>query len=161
MVEPGRTRSGASLLLPNGKIDVKLLSGDTGDRMTVVEQESEGGPGPPLHVHYESDEWFYVLQGEMVFEMDGKQHYADTGTSLLVPMGTPHRFSNIGAKPSRILFAYSPRNGMEKYFAEAVAFRTANPNATREQVNVLWAKYKGKVLGDALLVKDVTVRRSV
>ena len=43
-----------------------------------------GKGGPPRHVHFEQDEWFYVIKGDYVFEVGGGGvHPAMLGQSAL------------------------------------------------------------------------------
>ena len=46
--------------------------------------------GPPAHVHAAEDDAFYVLDGELVFEVAGEEVTASTGTFVLVPPGGAH-----------------------------------------------------------------------
>jgi uncharacterized cupin superfamily protein len=39
-------------------------------------------PGPPLHVHSSEDELFYVLEGELAFQVDAQRILAKGGTTI-------------------------------------------------------------------------------
>ena len=53
----------------------------------------------------------------MTFTVGGVTHAAAPGTTVFVPRGAVHTFSNVGTAPARMLFMYSPA-GMEGMFAE-------------------------------------------
>ena len=44
-------------------------------------------PGPPVHVHPNSEESFDVLEGELEFLVDGKWSTVGAGGSVTVPAG--------------------------------------------------------------------------
>jgi mannose-6-phosphate isomerase-like protein (cupin superfamily) len=70
-----------------------LASGaQTGGRFEVFRMSQDGAGGPPLHVHHERDEGFYVLRGALVLTLGDTKVDAPTGSFVLVPAGTPHTF---------------------------------------------------------------------
>lgn len=70
----------------------------------------EIAPGRVLetHVHEEEDDAFYILEGEMIFTVEGKDVPAPPGTFVLVPPETEHAFRNNGATPVRMLNIHAP-----------------------------------------------------
>jgi len=68
-------------------------------------------PGRHLetHVHADEDDAFYILEGEMTFELgDGEEVAAPPGTFVLVPPGVPHAFTNHGSESVRMLNLHAP-----------------------------------------------------
>jgi mannose-6-phosphate isomerase-like protein (cupin superfamily) len=52
------------------------------------------GSGPNyLHVHYEDDEAWHVLEGTLTFRINDRTIEALRGTTVFVPAGTPHTYS--------------------------------------------------------------------
>src|SRR5215831_14363454 len=52
------------------------------------------GSGPDyLHVHYEDDEAWHVLEGALTFRFKDRTIEAPAGTTVFVPAGTPHTYS--------------------------------------------------------------------
>src|SRR5882757_10373383 len=47
-----------------GRITVKAGPDETGGAFSQIEVDDPRGGGPPLHVHHNEDETFYVLEGE-------------------------------------------------------------------------------------------------
>lgn len=72
--------------------------------------------GPPFHVHHNEDEWFYVLEGEYVVQVESEQFRLKAGDSILGPREIPHTWAFVGDKPGRILIAFAPANKMEEFF---------------------------------------------
>ena len=50
--------------------------------------------GPPRHVHSREDELFYVLEGEIVFELDGTRHTVRPGGTVYLRRGVVHAYQN-------------------------------------------------------------------
>jgi quercetin dioxygenase-like cupin family protein len=102
-------------------INVRLRGEDTKGRLAVMENRVAAGfSGPPLHVHPDFDETFYVLEGELTFQLGDERLTAGTGTLVFAPGETPHTFANLSAEDARILLACTPA-GFERYFDRLAA----------------------------------------
>jgi mannose-6-phosphate isomerase-like protein (cupin superfamily) len=55
----------------------------TGGSCTVMEQWMRGGIGPASHVH-NVDEWFFVLEGSMDMQVDGRDVTGKAGDSIWI-----------------------------------------------------------------------------
>lgn len=64
--------------------------------------------GPPIHEHRDEDDAFYVLEGELTFEVEGDEIVATPGTFVLVPPGIRHTFANHGDTAVRMLNIHAP-----------------------------------------------------
>lgn len=62
------------------------------DGLCVVEHRMPFGDSPPLHVHRNEDEVFHILEGEMRFRVDGRDHIAGAGETVLAPKGITHTY---------------------------------------------------------------------
>lgn len=45
----------------------------------------------PFHLHEDTDDFFLVLSGEMVMDLEGDSHPVKTGEIYVVPKGVTHR----------------------------------------------------------------------
>lgn len=59
-------------------------------RWAVVEITAPAGYEPPMHVHEEEDEAFYILDGELTITIGDQKHTAGAGAFVLSPQGVPH-----------------------------------------------------------------------
>lgn len=75
--------------------------------------------GPPLH-HHAHDEGFYVLDGEVTFEVDGERLTARPGEFAFAPGGSHHALANLSDAPARYLLVCTPA-GFERYFDRITA----------------------------------------
>ena len=88
---------------------VPLLEGDrTGGAFSVIEQwmRKDSGALAP-HVHNFCDEWFYVVDGALEFQVDGKALPAQSGDSIWVARGAVHQFV-VTSDVCHVLNGYTP-----------------------------------------------------
>ena len=71
--------------------------------------------GPPLHVHPSHAEGFYVLDGELTFQVRDELRTGRAGEFLFAAAGTPHTFANRRERDARLLVTCTPA-GLERYF---------------------------------------------
>jgi mannose-6-phosphate isomerase-like protein (cupin superfamily) len=62
---------------------------------------------------------FYVLEGELVIDLEGERRVLGPGSFVLVPPGVLHTFANSGSVPARFLNIYQP-SGNEHYLKEVM-----------------------------------------
>ena len=80
---------------------------DTDGAWSLMEQEIPAGRGPPLHRH-DWDEAYYVIEGALDFEIDGKQVRIERGDFTYLPRKTVHAFKGASPSPSRVLIFAAP-----------------------------------------------------
>ncbi len=100
---------------------VKVSARDTGGAMALFHLVAPRLSGPPLHVHSREDETFYVLTGELVFEIDGGRSTVGAGGVVFLPRGIPHRYQNFNAADAELLIAVTPGASFEAFFGELSA----------------------------------------
>jgi mannose-6-phosphate isomerase-like protein (cupin superfamily) len=59
---------------------------------SLVESEARQGNMPPLHVHHEEDETFYVLEGRLSLHVAGHSVELGPGEAAFGPRGVPHTY---------------------------------------------------------------------
>jgi DNA-binding transcriptional MerR regulator/quercetin dioxygenase-like cupin family protein len=115
-VAAGKDRFGEKITLGGEPNDCKVSAQDTGGAMCVF--EFAGGGGGPRHLHYDQDEWIYVLEGEFDFWIGDKQFRIGAGESVFLPRKVPHVWACANGKPGRIIDVYQPAGKMEDFFRE-------------------------------------------
>jgi quercetin dioxygenase-like cupin family protein len=86
---------------------IKATAADTGGQMTIVEVTDRPGAEAPLHVHHRDDEGFWILEGDVTFEVGEMTIQAGAGDYVFGPRDIPHRFT-VGDAGSRMLFILVP-----------------------------------------------------
>ncbi len=104
--------------------ETKATAADTGGQMTIVEVTEHPGAEAPLHVHHRDDEGFWILEGEVTFEVGDHTIEASAGDYVFGPRGIPHRF-RVGDRGCRMLFILVPAG------IEDVIRATSEPAASR------------------------------
>jgi len=84
---------------------------------SVLELRAPAGDQPPLHVHHDSDEGFYVLEGEVTVWAGDDQRVLGPGEFALGPKGVPHTYRVTSAAPARMIVTSS--NGAFASFVQA------------------------------------------
>lgn len=90
-----------------------------GPRSSLLEAAEPAGFGPPVHIHRDADEAFYVLAGAYMIFLEDRELPCPTGSFVYIPAGLRHGF-RVGAVPSRKLNLYTPA-AMVGYFDELSA----------------------------------------
>src|SRR5438876_6936963 len=72
---------------------------DTNGKYALWEAIVPPGGGPPPHVHSRVEESFYILEGEITFQIGDQRIMTTAGTFANMPVGTPHSFKNESSKP--------------------------------------------------------------
>jgi quercetin dioxygenase-like cupin family protein len=90
---------------------------DTNGKYALWEAIVLPGGGPPPHVHSREEEGFYVLEGEIAFQVGDQRLVAGPGVFANMPVGTSHSFKNEGSQPARMLISVAPA-GLERMFFE-------------------------------------------
>jgi quercetin dioxygenase-like cupin family protein len=97
----------------------------SGDSFGLVHMDMPAGEMPPLHVHRNEDEGFYVLGGEMTLYLPGESVTLRPGEFLLAPRGVPHAYE-VGPEGARALVSSAP-SGFERFVAEVAALEQVDP----------------------------------
>jgi quercetin dioxygenase-like cupin family protein len=96
---------------------VLLRSEESGGHVAIV--ELGGGGRPPLHRH-DFDETFYILEGELTFQLDDDVFTRRAGELAFAPRGVAHTYANLSGAPARALLMITPA-GFERYFDRIAA----------------------------------------
>ncbi|RYY60477.1 MAG: cupin domain-containing protein [Chitinophagaceae bacterium] len=68
------------------------------------------------HVHATQDEWWYVMTGEFLFRVGGKDFTAKPGDFVFGPRGVPHAFCKVGEGEAKLMMGFQPAGKMEAFF---------------------------------------------
>jgi mannose-6-phosphate isomerase-like protein (cupin superfamily) len=110
---------GRSIELGAFAMTVKANSDETDGIFSLLEAEEPPDFGPPLHLHHDAAEAFYVLEGEYVMFLDDRAVTCPAGSFIFIPAGMRHGF-RVGPAPSRKLNFYFPA-AMVGYFDDLSA----------------------------------------
>jgi mannose-6-phosphate isomerase-like protein (cupin superfamily) len=146
LVAADQDRFGEQRGLGVSAITFKVMPSDSRD-VFIIENTFHAQGGPSRHLHYEQDEWFYILEGEFIMEIDQDQFRLTPGDSILGPRKIPHVWAYTGGLRGRILIAFLPAGRMESFFRE-VTKANAMPPLDPE----LWRAHGMELVGPPLKV---------
>jgi quercetin dioxygenase-like cupin family protein len=97
-----------------------LRSEETGGHVSVIENVvAPRAKGPYLHTH-DFDETFYMLEGELVFQVEDQLVTKRRGEVAFAPRNVPHALTNHTDAPARYVLVCTPA-GLERQFARMAA----------------------------------------
>jgi mannose-6-phosphate isomerase-like protein (cupin superfamily) len=114
----------------NGLVTTKATAAETGRAYALAEHLVSAASNPPVHVHTDEDEAYYVLDGEMELEVGGVTTVARPGTYALAPHGRPHTFRVLTDTARVLVITSSPCGataGNFERFVETVGVSATAP----------------------------------
>ncbi len=93
---------------PGHIMAMKLFGRETSESITMFEQTVPAGTKSWLHVHHDSDEVVWVLEGEFTFKIGDEATTGGPGTCAFMPRNIGHAWKNSGVEPGRFLALYTP-----------------------------------------------------
>ena len=96
--------------------EVKASAADTAGQYTLVEITAPAGLETPLHVHYNEDEGFHVLEGSVTILVGDETVELAAGQHAFGPRDVPHKF-RVGPDGARMLWVLTP-GGFEDFIEE-------------------------------------------
>ena len=143
IVQPGRGE-----LLDLGNFQAVVLAGaaDTSNAFTLLQTQHEPTDfGPPMHIHHDAAEAFFVLEGTyLVFVEDGHEE-CPPGTFVYVPRGTRHTFKVVSESPGKKLNLFTPA-AMQGFFEELAAAEAAGA-VSADDLDAISTRHRMQVVG--------------
>lgn len=131
------------------EIHVLLEKDGTGGEMGMFTSRFAGPGGPPLHVHEDAAEAFYLLEGAAELVSGEQRMELKAGDVAFVPKGVDHTFHMTESQGGKILVIVTP-GGFEGFFA---ATRDLNMPDDIDKMNAISAEF-GQVFTGPPLAGD-------
>ena len=131
-------------------LDIKISSKDTDGDLAVFEQSGftpQGGP--PLHIHLHQDEFFYIVEGEYLFQVANEKYHMKSGDTIFLPRNVQHAFIQITEK-GKVIVSYMPAGKMEDFFKTTDAWSSP---PTLKEIEKVFEDHDMKVVGPPLKVE--------
>ena len=97
--------------------DILLRGEQSSDAVSAIQiTVAAGWDGPPLH-HHDFDEAFYVLDGELTFQLGEELATAGAGRLVFAPRNSIHTLANLSDREATYLLDCTPA-GFERRFED-------------------------------------------
>jgi len=153
-VNSGDARNGVHYKMKGitlNNLDLKLGGEDTDGALAVFEQTGfTPNGGPPLHIHPNQDEWFFIIEGEYLFQVGEDKHTMKVGDLIFLPRNVPHAFVQITEKAKTIV-SYLPAGKMEDFFKVTNSWQSP---PSKEEVKKVFEDHDMKVVGPPLKIEQ-------
>ena len=108
--------------------------------------------GPPLHLHHEQDDTFFVLEGVLAFQVGDDVFDLGPGDFISIPPGVPHTFDNVrkDQTPVKVCNMMNP-GGLDSFFRDMASMGDAAPDSA--EMAELRERHAGTSVGPPLSVK--------
>ena len=148
IVRSGNNRSGETMMKYMGvhPNDVVISRKDTDDNLSVFLFTGYGNAGTPLHVHFNQDEFFYVVEGKYRFVCGKTTGELNAGDTIFLPRNIPHQWLQI-SENGKLIYAVNPAGTLEDMFRELNELK-APP--TEDELKAILAKHGQQLLGPPL-----------
>jgi DNA-binding transcriptional MerR regulator len=103
----------------------KVSSKDTNGAMCVFEVRARSSG--PLRLHYDQDQWIYVVEGEFEVHVGDEQVRLGAGESVFVPRNVARAWVSVAGEPRKLVEVFQPAGKMEEFYREIAAFNDAAP----------------------------------
>ena len=90
-----------------GILTMKATTAETDGAFMLFEDHMSQGKTTPLHVHSNEDEALYVLEGDILVHIDGKEYPVGPRGIAFAPRGVPHAFL-VTSQTARVLTLQTP-----------------------------------------------------
>lgn len=128
-------------------LDIKISSKDTDGNIAVFEQNGfTPKGGPPLHIHHYQDEFFYIIEGEYLFQVADEKYQMKAGDTIFLPRNVQHAFIQLSEK-GKVIVSYMPAGKMEDFFKTTDAW-SSPPTLT--EIEKVFEAHDMKVVGPPL-----------
>lgn len=79
-------------------------------QLSVIQERMPPGTREFLHYHQESQQVFYILDGQATFILNEEELRLEAGESLSVPAGTAHQIQNLSSADLHFLVISHPKS---------------------------------------------------
>ena len=85
--------------------------------LSVIREQMPSGTAEVRHLHSKARQFFFVIGGTAVLELDGSSHELRPGEGLEVAPGVAHQVFNRGAEPLEFIVVSQPHSHGDRILA--------------------------------------------
>jgi quercetin dioxygenase-like cupin family protein len=143
-----------------GRVTVKAGPDETGNAFSQFVVDDPLGGGPPLHVHHNEDEAFYILEGTVTMFAGGERIDLEAGDYFFGARGIPHAYL-VTSERARMLVTISPSGSEQLFVSLGVPVTSAEPPTDTvmpppPEMARLFAAHGAEILGPPPSLDDLS-----
>jgi quercetin dioxygenase-like cupin family protein len=143
-----------------GRLTVKASGAETGDAFSQFVVDDPRGSAPPLHLHHNEDEAFYVLGGEITVLVGDERIDLGAGDYCFAPRGIPHAWI-VRSERAQMLVTVSPAGLEQAFVSYGVPVTGTEPPAApvippRDELVRGFAAYGVEIIGPPPTLDDLS-----
>ena len=127
-------------------LSLKVSGKDTNQQLSMYFGTYKKNDGPPLHVHYKQDEQFYIVDGEILFQVGTEKYTLKSGDTIFLPKNVPHTFLVL-SETGKLFFQTNPSGKTEAFFKK---LSELGPTASMDDVQKLHLAHDLSIVGPPL-----------
>ncbi len=124
-----------------------ITGADTDGHFDFIEATITYLQGPPLHLHHEQDDTFFILEGTLKVQVGDELFDLHPGDLVCAPKGVPHTFANVNKEPVRVINIMTP-GGFDRFMEDFVSLPPGPPDP--QILDELTQKHKTAFLGPSI-----------
>ena len=163
LTKPYRVASGeglADVWWKSGRVTVKAGGTEAGHAFSQIEVDDPRGTGPPLHLHHNEDETFYVLEGDVTFVVGDERIDVAAGGFLFAPRDIPHAYV-VRSERARMLVTASPGGVEQVFVSQGVPVTGSEPPTDAvmppmDELVRLFSGYGCEIVGPPISLGDLS-----
>ncbi len=149
VVRAGESRTGKPMKYrgrhPN---DIIISKKDTDNNLSVFLFTGYDKVGPSLHMHFNQDELFYIVEGNYRFVVGEETMELGVGDTIFLPRNIPHSWIQLTER-GRLLYAVQPAGTLEEFFIE---MNELSKPPSEEESQRIHLKHGMKIVGPGLKI---------
>lgn len=126
--------------------DLKISSKDTDGQLSVFEYTGFEKIGPPMHIHFNQDEVFTVLEGTYRFKVGDKEYELKEGETIFLPRNIAHTWIQLSDR-GKLIYLLQPAGKMEEFFK---TMNNLKEMPTPEVLQKIHLEHEMKIVGPPL-----------
>ena len=87
--------------------------------LSIIHEKMPPGTSEVRHFHHKSRQFFFVLCGTAILELDGEQHKIGPFQGLEVPPGVPHQMMNQSQSDIEFIVVSQPKSHGDRTIDES------------------------------------------
>lgn len=151
IVKNGEARFSEHMPMGINPNDIKISSKDTDGMVCVFEYIGKEKIGPPLHLHFDQDEVFYVIEGEYLFQSGKEQSILKVGDTIFLPRNIPHTWVQLSNK-GKMIYLLQPAGKFEEFF-QKFSVMTLKELPPMEEMQKFFMAHGMQIMGPPLSAK--------